>query len=135
MRFGHYLGPGGYAVRATTGAAGVAKTNSTQDILIWTAPNDGNLHPVSIHMAENVTSPETGGNLLLWVKDTTGTIQIEDNLLAASQSAGWFPIGTGAGTPSTVFGAVLLPGWSVTIYQSTALSGGATTVYAVITGA
>jgi hypothetical protein len=104
---------------ADTGSSGVALAGSTQVILSWTAPSDGNLHLVSWAALLHVTSAETGGNV---ITSTVGLYSL-GNGFSANQGVGYESAGSNAVIPA---------GDTFEIFQSVALTGGAATVYAQI---
>lgn len=114
---------------ATAGAPGYALVNGTGNILTWTAPNDGNLHRVLVSAVKHVTSAETGG-------------QIQVSLTLPDAFAGGlltlFNGGQGSGlqTPNAAGLSVMFveAGTTVTLKQSSALTAGATTLWAEIWG-
>jgi len=111
---------------ATTGLDGFALQNGTPNILTWDAPDDGKLHEVSVHGSVCVTSAETGGALTLYFTNPAG--------LTTS-----FVV-TGGGTATNGVALVdnsavmVLPGTTVTLSQTTALTAGEATVYATLWG-
>lgn len=113
--------PASVGVLASTGAAGYALINGTGAVLSWTAPSDGQLHYVNWALLQHVTSTETGGAVVTGIsgKYTVG------NGFAGGSAAGWFAAGTAA---------VLNPGDTFLINQSTALTAGAAVVFGVIWG-
>ncbi len=122
------------ALLATTTATGYTLANGTGTILSWTAPSDGNLHRVTLFAVKSVTTGETGGQI------TFGSLSGAGNgHLNPDNAANWatvFPGGQSAGgrslngVPELIIGA----GNTVYLYQSSALSGGATTLWAEIWG-
>jgi hypothetical protein len=100
----------------------VALVNGTQDIVTWTAPNDGNLHSVIFTYRENCTANETGGQIYVMVYDSA------NNVVCGSQVSGG---GTFSGQyiRSTEAPAIR-PGERVALYQYTPVSAGAMTIYA-----
>lgn len=118
---------GGGVVLATTGPNGFALQNATPIILSWTAPADGQWHLVSMPGNINVTSPMTGGGIVL-------------NALNPGIDAGTGGLDWPGGYPavSTLqFGSFLYglqallvqPGQTVQLTQSIPLTAGAATVY------
>jgi hypothetical protein len=118
---------GPLALLATTGAAGFAKQNGTPNILSWTAPNDGQLHRVQLLYTKNVTSSETGGAAAVsFVNPSQAAVA---NVDAGNQAAGWTP-----GAPAGGVTFMMQPGQTITLAQTTALTAGASKVYAELWG-
>jgi hypothetical protein len=108
---------------ATTPSAGFAKQNATPTILSWQAPNDGQLHYVSVVFLENVTVAETGGTLSVKAQLAGWSLQ----LLAGAQAVGWHQPGVTARYP-------VQPGDTITLVQNAALTAGAAVVFAQLVG-
>jgi len=106
---------------ATTGNSGVALINGTQTILTWTAPSDGNLHIVCWALLQHVTSNETNGAVVTTI---TGKYTV-GNGFAGGSTTGWYQSGGSA---------CLNAGDTFQVNQSTALTGGAATVYGLLWG-
>lgn len=115
---------------ATTDDSGFALQNGTPTILSWTAPDDGQLHRVTLYAVLNVTSTETGGQIQLdWYGPWSGSAAYQLNIFNAEESA------TTHGSPPTISQNLLIgPGTTVSLVQSSALTAGAATVYAEIWG-
>ena len=117
--------PGGPVLElvASTGDAGFALQNGTPTILTWTAPADGNLHRAWIVYNGHVTVAETGGavNASWTLPDGTGTVS---PTLASGTS------GVGGGQASCA--AMIEPGSTITVKQTSALTVGAATAWAEI---
>lgn len=111
--------------RATTGAAGYALVNGTGTIISWTAPDDGQLHRASLWMMKNVASGETGGKInYSWtLPDGTAAGYTADN---GGNSAGLIYM------YAQPWNVMVKGGTAVTITQVTALSAGASTLWAEI---
>jgi hypothetical protein len=110
---------------ATTGPTGFALQNGTPSIISWTTPSDGNLHRVTMFITWDVTSTETGGAFgMTWTAPDGGAGALA---LSAGGSA------AGAHTP-TPFSAVCRAGTTVTLAQTSALTGGAATLWAEMWG-
>lgn len=109
---------------ADTGTTGIALTNGTGVLsgMSWTAPSDGNLHLVSCAAFQYVTSAETGGACKLEATTTQGP-----TMLVVIFAGG---AGTGIGTVNTQI--LVEPGQSVSLQQTSALTVGASTLYAQI---
>lgn len=110
---------------ATTGAAGVALVNGTPTILTYTAPNDGNLHVIQVQAQLVVTTLEVGGQ----VQVTSGGAAAQ-TIFAAAKAAGTYNAPDASQPQTNDF--ILQPGQTVTLTQSSALTGGAATVFAEI---
>lgn len=112
-------GGGAEQLVATTGPGGFALVNGTPVIIQWQAPNDGVLHRVTIKIAKNTGSAETGGQINL-----QGTNIIPQAMIGQIALVGFTPNGRSF---------VVVPGTLVQITQGTALTaGGPSTVYAEI---
>ena len=114
-----------WGLLATTGPAGFALQNGTPTILTWTAPNDGNLHRVTILINQIVTSAETGGATGL-----SGLVSPN----GASHSPGLNPGGAGAGLTQLTSSFFVEAGQTVTFAQTTALTVGAAVLWAELWG-
>lgn len=111
----------------TTGINGFAPQNGTPLIIAWTAPNDGALHRVSWNITKIIQSTETGGQVAVDFYAPDGTYV----------SWGLYPGGAGAGyaySQSPLLFPVVKPGTQVSIFQGTALTGGASKVWAELWG-
>lgn len=106
-----------------TVAGGVALVNGTPTIVTLTTPNDGKVHQYFASLVKSVTVAETGGAVQL---KFTGL----GVALTASLDAGGEGIGTLTGQRSIVAD----PNTVVQIQQVTALTLGASTVIAAISG-
>lgn len=113
--------------QASTGPAGFALVNSTPSILVWTPPNDGQLHRVIAIVNIEVTSAETGGAITMLFKDPAGNSH-NFSVFAGGLGLGGFPPSAG----SQLF--TIQAGQPVTLSQSSALSAGAATVWAEFWG-
>jgi hypothetical protein len=112
--------------QAATPVAGVALVNGTPSILTWTAPADGAQHRVSVLATLDVTSTETGGAVGVTVTapdGTSGTL----SLFAGAHTAALYG-------PVAPMDLIIESGSTVTIAQTSALTGGAATVWAEIWG-
>ena len=116
----------GLSMAAATATAGYALVNGTGNIISWTTPNDGNLHPFDVFSVMDCTSTETGGGIVVTftLPDSTAATL---TLYAAGKSAGVV-------APNFVQ-AIAKANTAVTITQSSALTGGASTMWAEIWGA
>lgn len=127
------LGFLGFGLLASTGAAGYSKTNSTANILSWTAPSDGNLHRAMCFYASHVTVAETGGQVTFGSQSTGGGGTLIDS------SAGWATVdnggnGTGLRASQNVSYLMVAAGSTIYLYQATALTAGTTKLFAEIWG-
>ena len=112
--------------QAATPVAGVALVNATPNILTWTAPSDGALHRVSILATLDVTSGATAGALGVTITapdGTSGTL----SLFAGGHTAALYG-------PAAPMDLIVQSGSTVTVAQTSGLSGGAATVWAEIWG-
>ena len=107
---------------ATTGPAGVALINGTQNIITWTAPNDGQMHRVALYGCLSVTTAETGGSTQL-------TYTSPDNR-GAGVTVWGSGFGAGVFQPNLIPLITVKPGSTVTFQQNAALTAGAATVFA-----
>jgi hypothetical protein len=117
---------------ATTGVTGYTLVNATKTILSWTAPNDGNLHRVTLFATKSVTSGETGGAV------TFGSLSGAGNgHLTPDGDFGWATVYTGGNSTAcyplaTPPELIVGPGNTIFLYQESALSAGASVLYAEI---
>lgn len=111
------------ATTETNYPTGFALQNGTPTILSWTAPNDGQLHRFQIIPSADVTSTMTGGQVnATWTyPDGNGD---GGGLVSGGQVAG----NNGANFISRIIAA----GSTVTIKQTSALTGGAAKMWAEI---
>lgn len=112
---------------ARTAAAGVGLINNTQTFLSWTSPNDGQLHPVLTVGVLIVSVLEVGGAISITY--TLAGVQATHTVIAAAQAAGNVPLGTG-NQP-----VVIDPNTTVSLTQSSALTGGSSILYATLLAA
>jgi hypothetical protein len=120
------------ALQASTGPSGTALINGTQTFISWTAPNDGNLHRFITFTAKNVATTETGGQcrVTFTIPGVSGSNSAISTPYAGAQSNGaQLSAATGSLT------GLIAPGTTISIIQSTALTGGASTMFAEIWGA
>ena len=109
------------APAAATPVAGYTLVNGTGNILTWTAPNDGLLHQVTVAASLSVTSNQTGGQV-------TFTYTFPDsNSHVPTVFAGGAAIG-GFVTNAVMY--MVKAGSTVTLAQSSALTGGAAVLWA-----
>lgn len=111
---------------ASTGIAGAAKANGTPTFLTWNVPNDGALHRVMVFVTEDVATLETGGAVSVTGKAPDGTA-FTSQVIGGGQAVGVH----NNGAPSLY---IVQPGSVVTFAQTSALTAGATTVWAEIWG-
>lgn len=112
---------------ATTGPAGFALQNATPTILTWTAPSDALTHMVEVFAWKRVATTETGGACTLKITEQGGAIVTNGTAMFAGGAANAdypFPAGT------TQF--LVNAGAIVELDQTSALTGGASTVFAEI---
>lgn len=110
---------------ATTGVNGFALQNATPTILTWVVPNDGQMHRFAVFGGVNVTSGETGGAIGVTYKYPDGTSST-DSLVNGGLSSG-----------HQLYNARLAPvqaGATVTVNQTSALTGGTASTWAEIWG-
>jgi hypothetical protein len=110
-----------------SGTAGFALQNGTPNILTWTAPNDGALHRVALFAVKHVTSTETGGVIAVTYTLPDGTASAAHTLLGGSQASGDL-------VPSGAFLVLVEANTTVTVKQNSALTGGASIMWAEIWG-
>ena len=123
---GGTVAPSGLAETvAATPAAGSALTSGTPTFLTWTAPNDGNLHQVNLIYSLQVTSLETGGAITMSITAPGG------GTLTPSVNAG----GSAAGNFANNIQRLVAPNTTVTVAQTSALTGGAATFFGILVGA
>lgn len=105
---------------ASTPVAGFALQNATPIILSWTAPADGLNHSVFIPCSLAVSAAETGGLIVAATVAPDGTTG-QSTLESAGQGIGQHP---------GQIAAVIKPGSTVTVQQTSALTAGAATLWA-----
>lgn len=124
-QYGHVAsGPlGGRVIEqvATTGPNGFTLVNGTPNILSWTAPNDGQMHRVTVYGTLFCSAAMTGGMIVLTYTDPNG------NVNSTSVWGGSFGTGPQAPTAKTI---LVKAGTTVTLTQSTALTAGAAVAWA-----
>jgi hypothetical protein len=101
----------------TTGPTGFAKVNGTPTLFTYNVPNDGNIHSIQVYGLVVITSGETGGQVQL-LRNGTGLFNI-------NQGGSGGPGMTGT-SPALL---TAQPGDTITIQQTSALTGGASTTY------
>ena len=105
--------------------AGFALQNGTPTIAEWTAPNDGNVHYVSVFGATAVTSAETGGAIKMTATAPNGTTG-NPSLDAGSNAVGLVAWST--------HNLPVQPGSTTTVQQTSALTVGAALAFCAIFG-
>ncbi len=115
----------GFSLLAGTSLAGYPLVNGTGTILSWTAPDDGQLHRVSVAGSLNVNSAETGGLVQLVAVDPAGGTSYSE-VAPAGAAAGSHVVAT----PIVIVG----PGTVVAVKQESALTAGAATLWAELWG-
>lgn len=108
---------------ASTGITGVPLQNGTPTFLSWTAPADGQMHRVLIFVSLEVISAETGGQINQAYTNPWGS-SVNSQLLAGGLS----------GSTATFAEHLVAPGSTVSVAQSTALTGGTASLWAEIWG-
>jgi hypothetical protein len=117
----------GMTLLASTGAGGYALVNGTGTVITWTAPNDGQVHRFAVLSTIDVATTETGGQINVTYTVPNGN----------SASNGLYTAGLAAGHNNLAAGTFLksvAPGSTVSVTQSSALTGGASTLWAEIWG-
>jgi hypothetical protein len=119
---GVYVGPSALTILRKTASAGVPLTGATPTILSWTAPADGNPHAFAIPATLAVTTLLVGGAVAVtW---TTGGVLQTSMIFAGGEAPGTYT------APASL--ALADPGTTVSVVQSSALTGGAGNVQAAI---
>jgi len=113
---------GGMGLVATTGAAGYTMINGTGAILSWTAPADGNPHRVMVVGEMWVTVLEVGGLVQAQFELPDGSNAANGALFQTALAAGFH------GPTNTLF--MIQSGSTFTVQQASALTAGASKVYA-----
>jgi hypothetical protein len=112
-------------LQATTGLGGVALINGAQNILTWTAPNDGLMHRFAVYGNFTVTVNGVGGQVNASFTDPAGNAQsrdLQDTYTGAPAFVDFYVHGFWTCAPNT----------TVTVRQINALTSGAVTLYAEI---
>lgn len=115
------------AKQVSTPAAGYALVNSTGTIISWTAPNDGQNHRVTLFASLSVTSTETGGQIVCSYTAPDGT-STSHTVYSAGQAA------TDVIVQGSPFSIIIRAGSTFSLIQNTALSVGASVLFAEIWG-
>lgn len=107
-------------LKATTGLAGFALVNGTPNVLSWKAPADGAMHRFMVVSVVHVSSAETGGVIsAVYQSPVPGAANHFTQLIAGG-------LGTDVnGQTGTTFFALVQPGTTVTVQQTSALTAGA----------
>jgi len=116
------------SVQASTGSSGYALVNGTGNIASYTTPNDGNPHQIQVVCMKVISSGETGGQIQVAFTDPGGTPR-NATIFNGGGSAG-FQVTTNASN-CLLFAEA---NTTVTLKQSSALSGGASTLYCNLIG-
>jgi hypothetical protein len=120
----------GVSPLATTGLTGYALVNGTGNAISWTAPNDGAMHRVFAVVYLVVTSGETGGAIQLTFTDPSNSSRAF-GILNGGSGTGQYGWGNNGGAWWSV---PVYPNTTVAVKQSTALTGGAATLWAELWG-
>lgn len=113
------------AKQAATPVTGYTLINGTGNIISWTAPNDGQLHRVILIAMKSTSVAETGG-------------LISVNFTAPDSSTGTPGTINGGTSPGFQFPqngtnfAIIKAGTTYTVQQASALTAGASTLWAEI---
>jgi hypothetical protein len=118
-----FAGP--LALLASTDIEGFPLQNATPNILTWTAPNDGQMHRVTVSGILGVSSATTGGAITL--EGTSPAGAFASSIQGGTQGAGVHAL------TSPGFLAVS-SGTTVTLQQTSAVTAGAGVVYAELWG-
>ena len=108
-------------ITAETSATGVALIDGTQTILTATVPNDGKVHNLLFNVYKDVTTALTGGQLTI-THSQPATLSASTKTTATTVAVHQIANGV----------MLVLPGTTVTLSQSTAMTAGAAKVYAKI---
>lgn len=118
---------GGLTRVANTDPGGFALQNATPTIVSWTAPADGQVHRVLLFAVLEVTTAETGGQVIITPVLPDGTPNTK-TLFAAGQGAGiFYPTSSSAPQEFLIEG-----GSTFSVSQNSALTAGAAVVWAEI---
>ena len=90
----------------------------------WTAPGDGRMHMVVCPVLQYVSSAETGGAVKLEATTSQGPVQ------QVIVFAGGSGTGVGGSTNGELLTILVEPGQAISLQQTSALTGGAATVWA-----
>jgi hypothetical protein len=126
-------GWGGFQVRASTGASGYAMADSTDTILSWTVPGtagDGDMHEALLFGALYASAATTGGNLTVSYVLPNGVAVTGKPFITGTGLAA----GTLVSPPAGDLLLLVESGSTVSIQQSTDLTGGASVFFGLIRG-
>lgn len=125
MGFGGFGGSVGLVLKAATPLTGFTLVNGTPNIITWTVPNDGKMHRAIIIMVKHITTLEVGG-----------AIQVAYNIPDGSGNSHTpYAGGEATATLDEEQEFILLqPGTTVIVQQSSALTSGASKIWAEIWG-
>lgn len=110
---------------ATTTSSGYNLINGTGTILSYTTPQDGRLHLVTVAATKVVSTAETGGACTIAFATAAAV-----TVFAGTKAVGTYPSPDAAESQTNTF--IIQPGQTIALAQSTALTAGASTVYAEI---
>jgi hypothetical protein len=116
----------GMVRQAVTASAGFALQDATPTILSWTAPNDGLLHWAFVGAYLHASSSMTGGELGNSFTDPQGNVVSDNQFVPGGQPSGFSQWQSNL--------VPVQPGTVVSVYQATALTGGAAKAWAAIWG-
>jgi hypothetical protein len=122
------INPSGLIKRASTGVPGYTLADSTNTILTWTAPNDGQMHRAELWAIKYVTVVEVGGGVSYSNTMPNGDTNFYDF------DAGNNPVGV-VTEYLQPWNVLLAPGGTIFIAQQSALTSGASIIWAEIWGA
>ena len=111
---------------ASTGPGGFTLQNGTPTIRSWTAPNDGNLHPVFIAGYIMCSVTQVGGEIQIF---SNGTGFYQGVLDGGNHGGGPKPINLSGGQNVSWIDVAMQPGAVFSIGQTIAMTSGAATVY------
>lgn len=120
----------GMILQATTGESGYSLINGTGTIISWTAPADSNIHRVKIPSVIDASSA-VGGAIELSYTLPNGTATTPTPYSAGQGSGIKYAFSSFAGTDMEL---LIEAGSTVSLIQSTALTGGSETLWAEIWG-
>ena len=113
-------------IQAETALAGYTLVNGTGDIITWTTPNDGALHRWMVTGTIDVTTTEVGGSIaVIWTAPDSTASGSGIALITASKAVGL--------TQNQVVGHSKA-NTTVTVHQQSALTSGASVLWATIFG-
>lgn len=113
--------------QASIALAGYTLINGTGAIISWTTPNDGALHQFTVNGMKDVTTLEAGGAIAVTWTAPDGTASGTGiNLVGGAQAVGLHAPGPVSGFAQA--------NTTVTVQQQTALTSGASKLWATIWG-